>query len=269
MILDRIIARKRESLAAAKSNAPLAELRAVIAGMPPARPFSAALARTPNSLALIAELKKASPSKGLIRADFDPAKFAAIYQHHGAACISVLTEEDFFQGALENLSIARRSCDLPLLRKDFIFDPYQIYEARANNADAVLLIVAALERSLLEDLIGLAAETGLETLVEAHDAKELDTALSVGARLVGINNRNLKTLGIDLETTIRLLPDIPEDRVVVAESGIGSRADVERLLATRTAAMLVGTSIVKTPNPGDKIDELLGKNLPVKQGGEA
>lgn len=264
MILDRIIARKRESLAAVKSKAPLADVKSRAASMPPARPFSAALSRTPSSLALIAELKKASPSKGLIRADFDPAKFAAIYQKHGASCISVLTEEDFFQGALENLAIARKSCDLPLLRKDFIFDPYQIYEARANNADAALLIVAALEKSLLEDLMGLAAETGLETLVEVHDAKELDIALSSGARLVGINNRNLKTLEIDLETTIRLLPDIPEDRVVVAESGIGSRADVERLLPTRAAAMLVGTSIVKAPDLGRKIDELLGNT-----GGEA
>jgi indole-3-glycerol phosphate synthase len=259
MILDRIIEKKRESLAVAKSKTPFADIKSRAASMPPARRFAAALSRTPNSLALIAELKKASPSKGLIRADFDPAKFAALYQKHGASCVSVLTEEDFFQGALENLAIARKSCGLPLLRKDFIFDPYQIYEARANHADAVLLIVAALEKSLLEDLMGLAEETGIETLVEVHDGRELDTALSSGAKLVGINNRNLKTLDIDLETTIRLLPDIPQDRVVVAESGIGSRADVERLLPARAAAMLVGTSIVKAPDPGVKIDELLGK----------
>ncbi len=258
LILQKILAGKRDSLEKAKRRTSFDDLKSRIAELPEPLPFISALVRTPDTLALIAELKKASPSKGLIRADFDPERFARIYEDHGAACISVLTEEDFFQGSIEYLDIVRSSVKhIPILRKDFIFEPYQIYEARAHQADAVLLIASALEKNQIEDLHGLAGELGLDTLLEVHNLQELDTVLSTGAELIGINNRDLGTLKVNLETTLAMLPDIPEDRVVVTESGISRRADVERFLPTRVTAMLVGTAIMKSQDPGAKIDELV------------
>ncbi len=257
-ILDKILARKRKSLDTAKSQTSLDELKSRISELPEPLPFIVALVRTSDTLALIAELKKASPSKGLIRPDFDPERFARIYEAHGASCISVLTEEDFFQGSIQYLDIVRSAVkNIPILRKDFIFDPYQIYEARAHQADAVLLIASVLGKNQIEDLHGLADELGLDSLVEVHNLKELDTVLSTGAALVGINNRNLGTLKVNIETTLAMLPDIPEDRVVVTESGISTRADVERFLPTRVTAMLVGTAIMKSTDAGAKIDELI------------
>lgn len=258
LILQKILARKRDSLEKTKRQTSLDDLKSRIAELPEPLPFISALVRTPDTLALIAELKKASPSKGLIRPDFDPERFAHIYEDHGAACISVLTEEDFFQGSIEYLDIVRSSVkNIPILRKDFIFEPYQIYEARAHQADAVLLIASALEKNQIEDLHGLAGELGLDALVEVHNLQELDTVLCTGAELVGINNRNLGTLEVNLETTLAMLPDIPEDRVVVTESGISKRADVELFLPTRVTAMLVGTAIMKSQDSGAKIDELV------------
>ncbi len=258
LILQKILAKKRDSLNKAKSRTSLDDLKSKIAELPEPLSFIHALVRTPDTLALIAELKKASPSKGLIRPDFETERFARIYEAHGAACISVLTEEVFFQGAIEYLDTVRNCIKkIPILRKDFIFDPYQIYEARAHQADAVLLIASALERNQIEDLYGLASELGLDSLVEVHNLQELDNVLYIGAPLIGINNRNLDTLKVDIETTLAMLPDIPEDRVVVTESGINTRADVERFLPTRVAAMLVGTAIMKSEDAGAKIDELI------------
>ena len=258
MILDDIIANKKEELAETKRRFSFADIRRKAADAQPARGFGKAL-EAGNGIRLIAEVKKASPSKGVIREDFDPISIAGIYQQSGAACLSVLTEQKFFQGKLEYLGEIRNSVSLPLLRKDFIIDEYQIFEARAAGADAMLLIAACLEKQQLSDYIGLAKETGLDVLVESHTYRELDKALLSGASLVGINNRDLTTFSVSLQTTLDLLNDIPDDRVVVSESGINTRGDVTMLEKAGVDAILVGESLMREKDIGKKVRELLGK----------
>lgn len=259
-ILNKIIEHKREELETVMRNVPLPELKARIDDMQGTRSFLKALKRDKGGpIRLIAELKKASPSKGLIREDFDLPEIVSIYDSKRVSAISVLTERRYFSGELDYLNQARKLTEKPLLRKDFIFDDYQIYEARANSADAVLLIAAALERPHLCHLYGVARELSLDCLVEVHTPKELDMVLQAGAEIIGINNRDLKTLEISLDTTFSFLKDIPDDRIVVSESGISTRADVEALEATRVDAMLIGTSIMKSRDIGARIDELMGR----------
>jgi len=259
-IIDTIIARKRQRLEDARSREPLGSIRARAEGAEHLTlDFVSSITRKPGEgIRLIAELKKASPSRGLIREDFDPAGIAGIYQSRAQA-ISVLTEEDFFQGSLGYIKEARSASSLPLLRKDFIFDPYQIYEARANGADAILLIAMALEDSEAGEYMVLAGELGLGVLFEVHDMGELERALKLGAPVIGINNRDLGTLEISLETTFRLKSEIPSGYTVVSESGISTREDVVRLEDADIDAMLVGTTFMKAPDVGAKVDELLGK----------
>lgn len=259
-IIDTIIDRKRQRLDEARAMEPLSSLRARAEGaVPPPLDFTSAITRAEGQgIRLIAELKKASPSKGLIRDDFDPAAIAGIYDSRAQA-ISVLTEEDFFSGSLENLSLARSASGLPLLRKDFIFDPYQIYEARAGGADAILLIAMALEDTQAGEYMALARELGLGVLFEVHDMGELERALELDAPVIGINNRDLGTLEISLETTFRLKDEIPPGHTVVSESGISTRQDVLRLQEAAIDAMLIGTTFMNSPDVGAKVDELLGR----------
>jgi len=257
-ILDKIVAVKREEIARAKAATPEDALREQVAAAPAPRDFYAALA-VPEEIGLIAEVKKASPSKGVIRADFHPVEIAQTYQSHGAACISVLTDRPHFQGRLEYLTQVREAVDLPVLRKDFIIDPYQVVEARAAGADAVLLIAECLDDALLQQLHDLIIELGMTPLVELFDPSNLPRVLGIGARLVGINNRDLRTFQTDLGHTLRLCRQIPEDRVVVGESGIRTHKDVEQLQAAGVGAMLVGESLMANPDIGAAVDELLGK----------
>ena len=258
MILDEIIAYKKKELAETKRQAPLADIKSRAADAGQTRGFGIALAGC-EEIGLIAEVKKASPSKGLIREDFDPVKIAQSYEASGASCISVLTEQKFFQGRLEYLDAIRKAVTVPLLRKDFIVDTYQIIEARAAGADAVLLIAACLERQQLEDFIGIARQLHLDVLVESHTYKELDKSLLAGTVLVGINNRDLGTFTVDLQTTIDLMKDIPGDRTVVSESGIRTREDVLKLQRSGVDAILVGESLMREKDIEKKVKELLGK----------
>lgn len=261
-ILARIVETKRDEVETARRATPLAEIRARLSDREDTpRGFERALrdARHSGWTPVIAEVKKGSPSRGVIRPDFDPVGCALSYQENGAACISVLTDETYFYGSLRHLSLIREQVSLPLLRKDFIIDPYQIHEAFLAGADAILLIAAILEPSRLADLHGEAQSLSLDVLVEVHDERELEMALDVPCGLVGINNRNLHTFETDLATTERLAPRIPSDRLVVAESGIGSRADVERLLAAGAHAFLVGESLMRDDDPGARLRELLGE----------
>ena len=260
MILDDIIAARRDDLAAAQRAHPLEALRERPGWALPRRGFTAALrARRP---AVIAEVKKASPSKGVIRADFDPVAIARRYAACGAAAISVLTEERHFQGSPAHLEAIRAAVDVPLLRKDFIVDPYQVAEARAWGADAILLIVAALDDAALRDLHAAALDLGLDVLVEAHTAEEVDRASAAGATLIGINNRDLRTFVTTLETAERLRSRLPAGAVGVAESGIESAADVERLRAAGYDVFLVGESLMRQPDPGAALQALLGERRP-------
>ena len=259
MILDEIVAYKKEELADAKRQTPLADMKARAADAGPTRGFGRALSAE-GGIKLIAEVKKASPSKGVIRQDFDPVGIARTYEGAGAACLSVLTEKRYFQGDLAYLGGIRKAVGLPLLRKDFIVDEYQVFEARAAGADAVLLIAACLERRQLEDYLGTAEGLGLDVLVESHTAKELDRSLLAGARIVGINNRDLSTFTVSLRTTFELLKDVPEDRIVVSESGIGTRDDVARLEGAGVDAILVGESLMREQDIGRKVKELLGRS---------
>ena len=246
-ILERIVAAKRAEIAATKRPLDLDSA-------PPVRDFVAALrAKRP---AVIAEIKRASPSKGVLRQDFDPVAIARSYEAAGAACMSVLTDREFFQGAPEHLSAARRACRLPALRKDFIIDPFQVYEARALGADCVLLIVACLEDRQMRDLEALAHDLKMAVLVEVHDAGELDRALELKTPLLGINNRNLRTFETRLETTLDLLPRIPEDKIVVTESGILAPADVARMRASGVHTFLVGEAFMRAADPGAALREL-------------
>ena len=259
-ILARILERKREEIAAGARAAPLAEMRRRAADAPPPRGFRAAIEAEigEGRPAVIAELKRASPSRGVIRRDFDPSRIAAGYERGGAAALSVLTDRDFFQGAPDHLRAARAATALPALRKDFLIDPWQVHEARAMGADCVLLIVAALDDVLLRELAELAGELRLDTLVEVHDEAELDRALRVPAPLIGINNRDLRTFETSLATTERLAPRIPADRRTVTESGIASRGDVAGLRAHGVHAFLVGEAFMSAPDPGERLAALFG-----------
>jgi indole-3-glycerol phosphate synthase len=258
-ILGEIVLNKKNELASVKRSVPLSELKARLADIGPPRNFKDAITRDRGPVRLIAELKKMSPSRGLIREDFDLPEIISVYNAKDVSAISVLTEKRYFGGSLEFLDEARKRTPKPLLRKDFIVDDYQLYEARVHSADAVLLIAASLEKSLLGDLYGLAAELSLDSLVEVHTWKELDAALSCGADIIGINNRDLSTLNISLNVTFGMLKDIPEGIVVVSESGINSRADVESIESTGIDAVLVGTTLMQADDIGAKIDELMGK----------
>jgi indole-3-glycerol phosphate synthase len=258
MILDDIIANKKEELAGTKRRSSLAEVKTRAADAGLVRGFGRALSAA-GGIRLIAEVKKASPSKGVIRGDFDPVRIAEIYEKSGASCISVLTEEKFFQGKLEYLAEIRRAAGLPLLRKDFIIEEYQLYEARAAGADAVLLISACLEKDQIVEYLGIAGGLGLDVLVESHTYRELDKALLAGATLVGINNRDLSTFTVSLATTLDLLKDIPDDRIVVSESGIKTRDDVVKLEKAGVDAVLIGESLMREKDIGKKVKELLGK----------
>ena len=259
-ILDRILKVKATEIAAAQARIDLAAMRREAEQAAPTRGFEAALrARiAAGQAAVIAEIKKASPSKGVIRADFNPAEIAADYAAHGAACISVLTDEQFFQGSLAYLKAARAACDLPALRKDFMIDAYQVYEARAWGADCILLIVAALKLDEMKALEALAHELGMAVLVEVHDAAELDLALQLKTPLLGINNRNLRTFETSLDNTIALLPRIPQDKLVVTESGILGAADVALMRKNQVNAFLIGEAFMKAPSPGAEITRLFG-----------
>lgn len=257
MFLDEILKYKYAEVAVRKEQMPILELERRIINAPPTRPFRQSL--TGDSIKLIAELKKASPSKGLLCSNFEPVKLARDYEASGAAAISVLTEKKYFQGSLDYLELVKSvTKNLPVLRKDFIIDRYQLYEARAYGADAALLIVAALTELELKSFIKEANDLSLAPLVEVHNLMELNIALKSGADLIGINNRDLKTFKVDLETTFQLIKSIPEDKVVVSESGINNRHDLEQLAQAGVDAVLVGESIVTAADPGAKIKELIG-----------
>ena len=255
-ILEEIVSKKRQRLREAISRVSLRELESLILETEPPRDFKGAIKRA-DRIRLIAEIKKASPSRGLIRADFDPEAIAVIYSTKADA-ISVLTEEDFFLGSPEYIKKAKSASGLPILRKDFIFDPYQIYEARAIGADAVLLIAACLEPLLAKDLYALSKELGLSVLFEIHDIRELDSALKIGVDIIGINNRDLRTMKTDISTTIEAKKEIPPDRIVVSESGIRSNQDIQRLSDIGIDAVLIGTAFMEAKDIGAKIDEVMG-----------
>jgi indole-3-glycerol phosphate synthase len=259
-ILDRILKVKQEEIAAARSLATPEEVRRRAESAPPARDFHGALVRkiAAGQAAVIAEVKKASPSKGVLREHFDPAQIARSYAAGGAACLSVLTDVQFFQGSPAYLGIAREASGLPCLRKDFIVDPYQVYESRALQADCILLIVGALEQARMQDLATLAAALGMGVLVEVHDAAELDRALALDTPLIGINNRNLRTFEVTLDTTLGLLPRIPAGRCVVTESGIATPADVAMMRGRGVHAFLVGEAFMRAEDPGTALRRLLG-----------
>ena len=259
-ILDKILATKREEIASARKTEPLEAVREAAQWMPPARDFVGALRALLDAgqPAVIAEIKKASPSKGVIRPDFRPAEIAASYAAGGAACLSVLTDRDYFQGSPDYLRAARDACDLPVLRKDFIIDPYQVFEARAMGADCILLIVAALSLDQMQELEGVAHDLGMAVLVESHDGAELDSALQLTTPLMGVNNRNLRTFETTLATTLELLPRIQAagGRIPVTESGILTPADVARMRDNQVNAFLVGEAFMRAADPGAELARL-------------
>jgi len=257
-ILTTILARKADEIAERSARAPLADLRSRAEDAPPTRGFADALNAmiAQGDPAVIAEVKKASPSKGVIRPDFRPADIAVSYEFGGAACLSVLTDVDFFQGADDYLRQAREACTLPVLRKDFTVDPYQVYEARVLGADCILLIVSALDDGQLVDLSGLALQLGMDVLVEVHDIDELERALQVPVPLVGINNRNLRTFEVTLETTLAMKDAVPKDRLLVTESGIVVPDDVAKMRAAGVNAFLVGETFMRAEEPGEALRQL-------------
>ncbi len=257
-ILQKIIARKREEIAERAAAVPVEQLRERAAGQTPPRGFGAALRAkiAAGEAAVIAEIKKASPSKGVLREDFRPAEIARSYARGGAACLSVLTDRDFFQGHEDYLRAARDACELPVIRKDFLVDAYQIDEARAIGADCVLLIVSALDDATLERLHLRAGELGMDVLVEVHDRAEMRRAVALGCELIGINNRNLRTFEVSLDTTTDMLDMLPQGALLVTESGIHQRADVARMRAHGVHAFLVGEAFMRVPEPGDRLREL-------------
>lgn len=258
--LKKIVAHKQEELRLLKTRSPLRELREQSRDMAPTRGFEAALRQKNDQgrTAVIAEVKKGSPSRGLIRSDFDPLEIAHIYEANGATCLSVLTDEYFFMGHLDYLTRIRGEISLPLLRKDFILDAHQIYQARCAGADAILLIAAILEQTRIVDFISLARELSLDILLEVHDEEEMETALRTDCTLIGVNNRNLRTFSTDLATTGRLASMLPPERLLVAESGIATRADILRLTADGADAFLIGESLMRETDIGAKLRTLLG-----------
>ncbi len=259
MILDQILATKRTEVSADKQQVPLGELKRMVADVAAVRGFAAKLRQVSAAgTAIIAEVKKGSPSKGIIRADFDPVAIAQSYERGGASCLSVLTDESYFYGSLDYLCQIRAAIKLPLLRKDFIIDPYQVFQARVAGADAILLIAAALEDQQLLELAQLATELQLDTLLEVHDSVELERALLLPVDLIGINNRNLQTFVTDLGVTEQLAQKIPADQLAVAESGIHSRADIERLHQAGAGAFLIGESLMRESDIEGKLRGLLG-----------
>ncbi|MFQ5733228.1 MAG: indole-3-glycerol phosphate synthase TrpC [Planctomycetaceae bacterium] len=260
-ILDDILAHKGKELEAAKRARSEADLTARIADAPPVRDFAGAIAAA-RGVALIAEVKKASPSVGVIREDFDPVPIAGIYASHGASCISVLTDERFFQGRLQDLEDVRATVAIPVLRKDFLIDPYQVLEARAAGADCILLIAECLDDCGLRELHDLAAEFGMESLIEIYEPDNLDRVLELEPKLLGVNNRNLTTFVTDLDHTLSLRRRIPDDVLLVSESGIRTRDDVERLQSAGVAGILVGETLMRSPDIGRQVDELLGRSHP-------
>ncbi|MGC8862447.1 MAG: indole-3-glycerol phosphate synthase TrpC [Armatimonadota bacterium] len=257
MILDQILDAKRVEVELRKQKVPLRELKSRMGDAPPPLDFARRLARNELGLpAVIAEVKRASPSKGVIREDMDPVAIAASYEEAGAAAVSVLTDEQFFQGSLVYLRQIKQAVSLPVLRKDFIIDEYQVYESRASGADAILLIAAALDRDTLVELMNRATEIGLQYLVEVHDEAEMRTAIEVCAPIIGINNRNLRTFEVSLDTTARLVPMIPRAKKV-SESGIFTRSDMIRLGELGVDAVLIGEALMREPNVGEKLRELI------------
>ena len=257
-ILKKIVAVKHEEIAQASQKKSLAMVRADAESRVLTRDFIGAIQHKINQgqSAVIAEIKKASPSKGVLRADFIPADIAQSYAEHGAACLSVLTDAQFFQGSVDFLKQARASCDLPVLRKDFMVDAYQVYEARAMGADCILLIAACLDDAQMKDLEAIALSLDMAVLVEVHDAEELNRALKLKTPLVGINNRNLRTFEVSLDTTIGMLKDVPLDRILVTESGILSPADVQKMRDAKVNAFLVGEAFMRAPDPGQALADL-------------
>ena len=257
-ILQKILVTKHAEITDGLTAVPMAEMRARAAAAAPPRDFVGALRAklAAGLLAVIAEIKKASPSKGVIRPDFHPAEIAASYEKGGAACLSVLTDRDYFQGSAHYLMEARAACSLPVLRKDFIIDPYQVYEARAMGADCILLIVAALDLKTMQELEALAHELGMAVLVESHNAEELDAALQLATPLQGINNRNLRTFEVSLDTTLGLLPKIGNDRIVITESGILGPEDVARMRSHQVNGFLVGEAFMRAIDPGAELARL-------------
>lgn len=257
-ILDKIVAVKREEVAASLKQKPLAVVRADAESRVLTRDFEGAMRAkiAAGQAAVIAEIKKASPSKGVLRAEFIPADIAQSYAEFGAACLSVLTDKQFFQGSVDYLKQARASCDLPVLRKDFMIDAYQVYEARAMGADAILLIAACLDDAQMADMESVARGLDMAVLVEVHDRAELDRALKLKTRLVGINNRNLKTFEVSLQTTLDMLPAVPADRLLVTESGILSPDDVQRMRQAKVNAFLVGEAFMRADEPGEALAKL-------------
>ncbi len=259
-VLGEILAATAEEVARRAAARPLAELRTGVEGLDAPRGFIAAIERDlrRGGPAVIAEMKKASPSKGVMRASYDPAALARNYAEHGATCLSVLTDQPYFHGGDRDLVRARDACALPVLRKDFIIDPYQVFESRRLGADAILLIVAALGDPVLRELAELAHALGMDVLVEVHNGEELARALALPCRLVGINNRDLRTFETRLDTTLALLDSIPEDRIVVSESGLRRREDVVRLRRHNVHAFLVGEALMRAENPGEELEALFG-----------
>ncbi len=256
MILDEIVARRRQRVAEDKQRVPARELEEQVAVAAPCRDFPAALAAP--GISVIAEVKRSSPSKGAFAPDLDAAATARAYERGGAAAVSVLTEPDFFRGSLEDLAAVKAAISLPALRKDFIFDPYQLLQARAAGADAVLLMASVLKPAELGSLLRQAHELGLSCLVEAHDEGEVEAALRGGGKVIGVNNRDMRTFNVDLATTERLRRLIPPDRLMVSESGVHTRADLDRLAACGVDAVLVGEALVRSGDPARLLGELLG-----------
>jgi indole-3-glycerol phosphate synthase len=260
-VLRRILAAKRAEVEEARSRIPLQRIEGEAREASPPRGFELALRAKMAAArpAVIAEIKRASPSRGLIRPDFDPATIAGSYERHGAACLSVLTDREFFGGSADDLRAARAACRLPVLRKDFMVDPYQVYEARAWGADCILLIMDAAPDDRLRELEQLARTLGMDVLVECHDGTQLDRALAFTAGLIGINNRDLRTFETRLETTLELMNRVPAGRLLVTESGVGTPADVQRLRNAGVSAYLVGSALMGAPDPGMELSRLFGE----------
>lgn len=257
-ILVKILNRKREEIAERSARVSIEELKQQCANADAVRGFISSIENriNNNQSAVIAEIKKASPSKGVLRENFQPAEIARSYADHGAACLSILTDKDYFQGHEEYLKQARAACELPVIRKDFIIDPYQVYEARVIDADCILLIVAALDDDSLQSLFDLAHELGMDVLMEVHDEQEMRRALKTGARLIGINNRNLRTFDTSLDTTLSMLEMVDDSHILVTESGIHTKADVQLMRDNNVNTFLVGEAFMRASDPGEKLAEL-------------